>query len=85
VITSEALAAPKASNAAVPAMANPVQDPPPRDLDLTSDPSGLVTEVKPAPQQTLRDTKPTEDLPWEATVPVPLSELLPNRDAKSAR
>jgi len=87
VITSEALAAPEASDAAVRATANPVQDPP-KNLDLTSDPSSLEqpdTEVKPAPRQTLRDTKPTEDLPWEATVPVPLSELLPNRDAKSAK
>jgi hypothetical protein len=84
VITSEALAAPEASNAALPATANPVQDPP-KDLDLTSNPSSLEqpdTEVKPAPWQTLRNTKPTEDLPWEATVPVPLSELLPTRDVK---
>jgi len=86
LITSEVLAAPVA-NAVVPAAANPVQNPP-KDLDLTSDPPSLEqpdTEVKPAPRQTLRDSKPTEDLPWDATVPVPLSELLPNRDAKNAK
>lgn len=57
----------------------------PGDLNLESIPSeadAAATEKK--PRQTLRNSTPTEDLPWADTVPVPLSQLVPQAGAKGA-
>ena len=43
-----------------------------------------AAEIEKKPRQTLRDSTPTEDLPWGDTVPVPLSQLVPQAGAKPA-
>jgi len=60
-----------------------------KDLNLASistpDPSldEPASDKKP-PRQTLRNSTPTEELPWDDTVPVPLSQLVPQASAESA-
>jgi hypothetical protein len=60
----------------------------PPDLNLGSIPSdaaeAAAAEKEKKPRQTLRDSTPTEDLPWADTVPVPLSQLLPQGGTKPA-
>lgn len=60
----------------------------PPDLNLGSIPSdaaeAAAAEKEKKPRQTLRDSTPTEDLPWADTVPVPLSQLVPQTGAKPA-
>jgi hypothetical protein len=60
----------------------------PGNLNLGSIPSdaaeAAAAEKEKKPRQTLRDSTPTEDLPWADTVPVPLSQLVPQKGAKPA-
>jgi hypothetical protein len=60
----------------------------PGDLNLGSIPSdaaeAAAAEKEKKPRQTLRDSTPTEDLPWADTVPVPLSQLSSQAGAKAA-
>jgi hypothetical protein len=59
----------------------------PGDLNLGSIPSEAADDAAAAekkPRQTLRNSMPTEDLPWADTVPVPLSQLSPQAGAKDA-
>jgi hypothetical protein len=60
----------------------------PGDLNLGSIPNdaaeAAAAEKEKKPRQTLRDSTPTEDLPWADTVPVPLSQLVPQAGAKPA-
>jgi hypothetical protein len=59
----------------------------PGDLNLGSIPSdaaeAAAAEKEKKPRQTLRDSTPTEDLPWADTVPVPLSQLSSQAGAKA--
>lgn len=58
----------------------------PGDLNLGSIPSeaAAAAAAEKKPRQTLRNSTPTEDLPWADTVPVPLSQLVPQAGAKGA-
>lgn len=57
----------------------------PGDLNLRSIPSEAAdAAAEKRPRQTLRNSSPTEDLPWADTVPVPLSQLSSQADAKGA-
>ena len=57
----------------------------PGDLNLGSIPSEAAdAAAEKKPRQTLRNSTPTEDLPWADTVPVPLSQLVPQTGAKGA-
>jgi hypothetical protein len=68
-------------------VSNSTKDPA-KELNLASisTPPNLeepAEDAKSEPRQTLRNSTPTEDLPWEDTVPVPLSQLVPQASAAS--
>ena len=89
--TPPVASAPQASTATTSQEDDKSASPPtgvPGDLNLGSIPSdaaeAAAAEKEKKPRQTLRDSTPTEDLPWGDTVPVPLSQLVPQAGAKPA-
>jgi hypothetical protein len=90
--TPSVASAPQASAAATASQDDGKQASPPAavpgDLNLGSIPSdaaeAAAAEKEKKPRQTLRDSAPTEDLPWADTVPVPLSQLSSQAGAKGA-